>query len=177
MKIVELYSGETVRNRVKELAEAIKRDYPSDETLVCVCVLRGAVLFFSDLVKAMPDMDLRFDFVTLSSYENAVYSSGRVKLIADMRENVEGKNVIVVEDIVDSGHTVKYLRQYFESKKAKSCRIACLLDKPCNRQVDVTADYTAFVLDRDRYIVGYGLDAAQRYRNLDGVYEFIVEAT
>ena len=166
-----LYSEAEIRARVKELAQDIAKDYTDDKPILCVCVLRGAVMFYTDLVKELSDKHLIFDFVTLSSYENAMYSEGRIKLIQDLRESAEDRHVLVVEDIVDSGYTVAYLRKYFASKNALDVRIACLLDKPMTRKVDSKADYVAFTLQRDAFIIGYGLDCAQRYRNLNGIYE------
>ncbi|MDR2091548.1 MAG: hypoxanthine phosphoribosyltransferase [Clostridiales bacterium] len=170
MELQEIYGKETVRARIKELADEIKKWLPKNETLVCLCVLRGAIMFFVDLVRELEEYDVRLDFVSLVSYGDATSSSGKVTLLQDIRENVEGKRVLIVEDIVDSGYTLQYLKRFFSDKNVKEFKIACLLDKPC-RQVDVNADYTAFKLDSDRYVVGYGLDAAQKYRNLNGIYE------
>lgn len=168
-----MYSQEQIAKRVKELGKEITATYNDDKEVLCVCVLRGAVLFFSDLVKEIKNDKLIFDFVTLSSYESAMYSSGKIKLIHDLRESVEDRHVLVVEDIIDSGYTVEYLQKYFLSKNPLSLKIACLLDKPKSRVVPVTADFVAFTLDRSPFIIGYGLDVAQKYRNLDAIYEVI----
>ena len=174
----ELYSETCIRNRIKELAAEISKNYTDDKPVVCVCVLRGAVMFYTDLMKELRNDNLVYDFVTLSSYEHALVSggmttSGRVRLIQDLRENVEGKHVLVVEDIVDSGYTIEYLRTYFASKNPIDVKIACLLDKPMTRKVDAHADYIAFTLERPAFIIGYGLDSNQRYRNLPGIYEVV----
>lgn len=168
-----LYDESRIRARVKQLAAEICADYTDDKPILCVCILRGAVMFFTDLVKEMQGKNVMFDFVTLSSYENAMYTSGKVKLIQDLRASVEGRHVLVVEDIVDSGYTVDYIRRYFTSKNPIDVKIASLLDKPMTRKVDAYADYVAFTLERDSFIVGYGLDCEQLYRNLNGIYEVV----
>lgn len=173
LKMKLLYSEEDIRTRVKEVAAEIAADYTDDKPILCVCILRGAVMFFTDLVKELRGKNVMFDFVTLSSYENAMYSTGRVKLIQDLRETVEDRHVLVVEDIVDSGYTIDYIRKYFNSKNPIDVKIACLMDKPMTRKVDAYADYKAFTLESDAFIVGYGLDCGQLYRNLDGIYEVV----
>ena len=168
-----LYDEEQIRARVKQLAAEICADYTDDKPILCVCILRGAVMFFTDLVKEMQGKNVMFDFVTLSSYENAMYTSGKIKLIQDLRASVEDRHILVVEDIVDSGYTVDYIRRYFTSKNPLDVRIASLLDKPMTRKVDAYADYVAFTLERDSFIVGYGLACEQLYRNLNGIYEVV----
>ena len=175
MKLRLLYDKATVEKQIDRLAAEIKAWLPKDEEVVCFCVLRGAVMFFADLMRALEDYDnIIIDFIALSSYEDAVNSSGRVKLIQDIREDIRGKTVLILEDIIDSGHTIQYLRRFFASKNVKDLKIACLLDKPC-RKVEATADYTAFILPSDKFIVGYGLDANQKYRHLNGIYEMLAE--
>lgn len=171
LKLKRIYSQEQIAERVEDLAKKIISEYTDDEPILCVCVLKGAVMFFTDLVKALKGKDIMFDFVTLSSYDNAMYSSGKIKLIQDLREPVEGRHILVVEDIVDSGYTIDYIKKYFTSKNAIDVKIACLMDKPLSRKVDVYADYIAFTLDNEAFIVGYGLDCGQLYRNLDGIFE------
>lgn len=173
LKMRLLYGEDEIRERVKAVARQIAADYADDEPILAVCILRGAVMFFTDLVKEMQDKNVMFDFVTLSSYENAMYTTGRVKLIQDLRESVEDRHVLVVEDIVDSGYTIDYIRRYFESKNPKDVKVACLMDKPMTRKVDAHADYKVFTLERDAFIVGYGLDCGQLYRNLNGIYEVV----
>lgn len=168
-----LYGEEEIRSRVKALAAQICADYTDDKPILCVCVLRGAVMFFTDLVKEMAGKNVMFDFVTLSSYENAMYTTGRIKLIQDLRESVEDRHVLVVEDIVDSGYTIDYIRRYFSSKNPLDVKIACLMDKPMTRKVEAYADYKAFTLESDAFIIGYGLDCGQLYRNLNGIYEVV----
>lgn len=169
-KMKLIYTEEQIRARAAALGKEICEAYTDGAPILCVCVLRGAVMFFTDLMKEMKSLNVIYDFVTLSSYENAMYTSGRVKLIHDLRESVEGRHVLVVEDIVDSGYTVDYLRKYFYAKNPIDVKIACLLDKPLARKADAYADYVAFTLNEDKFIVGYGLDCAQVYRNLNGVY-------
>lgn len=173
LKMKLLYGEDEIRARVKATAREIAAGYTDDEPILAVCVLRGAVMFFTDLVKEMQDKNVIFDFVTLSSYENAMYSSGRVKLIQDLRESVEGRHVLVVEDIVDSGYTIDYIRRYFAAKKPLDVKVACLMDKPMTRKVDAYADYKVFTLEREAFIIGYGLDCGQLYRNLNGIYEVV----
>lgn len=176
-----VFSAEELNARIKELGAQITADLNDGKPIVCVCVLRGAVLFFADLMKYIDSDQVVFDFVTLCSYENALavggnmQTTGKIKLIQDMRESVEGKHVLVVEDIVDSGNTVAYLRQYFENKNAIDVKIACLLDKPMTRKVPVDVDYVAFTLERPAYIIGYGLDDDQKYRNLNAIYEVVTD--
>lgn len=173
-----LYCEDEIKRRVKTLGKEITESYTDGKPIVCVCVLRGAVMFFTDLMKEIDSENVVYDFVTLSSYESALVegtmtSTGRVKLIHDLRENVEGKHVLVVEDIVDSGYTVDYIRKYFATKNPLDIKIACLLDKPKSRKVPAKADYIAFSLDYSPYIIGYGLDSDQKYRNLNGIYEVV----
>lgn len=176
-----LFSENVIRERIAELGKKINAEYNDDKPIVCVCVLRGAVMFYTDLMKSIDNENVVYDFITLQSYESAMVegpsntmtTTGRVRLVQDLRMDVTGKHVLVVEDIVDSGHTIAYLRKYFEGKNALDVKIACLLDKPMSRKVDAPVDYIAFTLERPAYIIGYGLDADQRYRNLDGIYEVI----
>lgn len=174
-----LYDEATIRSRIKELAASIMEFYSRDDApIVCVCVLRGAVMFYTDLMKELKSDRVVFDFVTLSSYEQALIpgsmtTTGKVRLVQDLRESVTGKHVLVVEDIVDSGYTIQYLRAYFGSKDPLDVRIAALLDKPMTRKVDAAADYVAFTLERPAFIVGYGLDCDQKYRNMPGVFEVV----
>ncbi len=173
-----VFSREQIQERLVELGKEITAFYKDDKPIVCVCVLRGAVIFFADLIKHIDSDKVVCDFVTLQSYETAMevggmQTTGKIKLIQEMRESVKGKHVLVIEDIVDSGNTVNYLHEYFKGKEALDVKIACLLDKPMARKVEVKVDYIAFTLERPAYIIGYGLDDSQRYRNLDAIYEII----
>ena len=154
--------AETLQNRITALAAEIRQDVP-DEDLHLICVLKGAVMFLADLVRAMHGT-VTFDFMALSSYAGTT-SSGEVRLIKDLDYGLEGRNVIIVEDIVDTGLTLHYLQEILRARNPKSLRTACLLSKPSRRKIDVTVDYIGFTIE-DRFVVGYGLDYSEQYRNL-----------
>jgi hypoxanthine phosphoribosyltransferase len=150
---------------VARLATEIVRDLPG-EPVVLIGVLKGALFFTADLARALPDKtDARIDFIAVSSYGNATRSSGEVRLLKDTSESVEGKNVVIVEDIVDNGLTLSYLQELLGHRKPASLRSCVLLDKPYRRQVDVKVDYIGLTAP-DTFIVGYGLDYQEKYRNL-----------
>ena len=165
-KIRMFIPRDRIRKRVVELAKQIRRDFP-DEPLHLVGVLKGAVFFLSDLARAIPG-EVSFDFIAVSSYGKNTKSSGQVKLTRDLDSSIEGKTVIVVEDILDTGMTLQYLLRVFEQRKPKRLRIAVLLDKPERRIAAVHADYVGFSIPNE-FVVGFGLDYAERYRNLPGV--------
>lgn len=158
-----LYSEEQIQAKVKELGEVISRDYEGRNPLV-ICVLKGAFMFLSDLVKRI-DVPLEVDFMAVSSYGNSTKSSGVVKIIKDLDVTVEGRDVLIVEDIIDSGLTLSYLVDVLERRNALTVKIVTLFDKPARRTVGLDADYKGFVLP-DAFVVGYGLDYAEKYRNL-----------
>ena len=158
-----LMSEETLRKRVQELGAAISQDYAGKEILM-VGVLRGAFVFMADLARAIT-IPLAIDFMAVSSYGASTSSSGVVRIIKDFDENVEGKHILIVEDIIDSGLTLKYLYNQILSRKPASVKICTLLDKPERRKADVPVDYNGFSI-LDAFVVGYGLDYAERYRNL-----------
>lgn len=158
-----LISEEQLRVRTKELGKQITEDYKG-ESILAVCILKGAVLFMTDLIREI-DLDVMIDFMSVSSYGASTKSSGVVRILKDLDTAIEGKNVLIVEDIVDSGLTLKYLKDYLLGRKPKSLKICTLLDKPARRTADVTADYSGFEVG-DQFIVGYGLDYNQKYRNL-----------
>ena len=166
-----LLTEEQVEERIKKLAEDISRDYEG-ETVHLVCVLKGAVIFMCDLAKRIT-VPVTMDFMSVSSYGSATKSSGMVRLVKDLDEPLKDKNVIVVEDIVDSGRTLSYLLKVLGDREPKSIRLCTLLDKPERRVKDIKVDYTGFEIP-DEFVVGYGLDYDQRYRNLPyiGVVEF-----
>lgn len=153
---------EALRNRVTSLAQEIRRDVP-DEPVHLICVLKGAVMFLSDLVRSMEGV-VTIDFMALSSYAGTT-SSGEVRLIKDLDYGLEGRNVVIVEDIVDTGLTLHYLQEILRARNPKTLRTACLLSKPSRRKIDVTVDYVGFTIE-DRFVVGYGLDYSEQYRNL-----------
>ena len=158
-----LISEEQINQRIKELAKDLDRDYEGKKPLM-VCILKGSVLFFSELVKRM-SIRQEFDFMSVSSYGASTYSSGKVKMIKDLNSSIEGRHVILVEDIVDTGHTLSYLKQMLSERKPASLKICTLLDKKCRRTVELNADYHGFDID-DYFVVGFGLDYDEDYRNL-----------
>jgi hypoxanthine phosphoribosyltransferase len=161
-----LISDARVKGRLKQLAREIRRDFPT-EPLHLIGVLKGSVFFLTDLARELGG-EVSFDFLSVSSYGHGTDSTGEVKLIKDLDVSIEGKTVIVVEDILDTGLTLKYLLRFFEEKKPKHIRVVVLLDKIERRIADVHADYTGFVIPNE-FVVGYGLDFDERYRNLPDV--------
>ncbi|USK87193.1 hypoxanthine phosphoribosyltransferase [Peribacillus asahii] len=158
-----LITEEELQSKIKELAVQLESDY-QDKFPLAVGVLKGALPFMSDLLKRM-DTHLEMDFMDVSSYGNSTVSSGEVKIVKDLNASVEGRDVLIIEDIIDSGLTLSYLAELFRYRKAKSVRIVTLLDKPTGRKVDIKPDYAGFIVP-DAFVVGYGLDYAERYRNL-----------
>jgi hypoxanthine phosphoribosyltransferase len=161
-----LISGSQIQKKIREMALRIRRDFP-EEPLHLVGVLKGAVFFLSDLARQIPG-EVSFDFIAVSSYGKETKSSGQVKLTRDLDANIEGKTVIVVEDILDTGLTLEYLLRVFEQRKPKQLRVAVLLDKHERRIAAVRADYVGFTIPNE-FVVGYGLDYSERYRNLPHV--------
>lgn len=158
-----LFSKEQLAKRIKELAAQLDKDYAS-KTPLMVAILKGSVMFFTDLIREMT-LPLEIDFMSISSYGSGVKSSGEVKMIKDLDNKIEGKDVIIVEDIVDSGYTMKYLTHLLEARNPSSIKICALLDKPSRRETDVAVDYKGFEIGNE-FVVGYGLDYAARYRNI-----------
>lgn len=161
-----LLSSARIQRRIAEMGRQIRRDFPS-ERLHLVGVLKGAVFFLCDLARAIPG-DVSFDFIAVSSYGKDTRSSGQVKLAKDLDASIEGRTVIVVEDILDTGMTLQYLLRVFEQRKPKRLCVAVLLDKPERRVAAVQADYVGFTIPNE-FVVGFGLDYAERYRNLPEV--------
>lgn len=158
-----MINQEEILAKAEEIGHRITEDFKGEE-VVLVGILRGAVLWMADIMKNV-DLDMTIDFMAVSSYGAATKSSGVVKINKDLDTDIDGKNVIIVEDIVDSGVTLNYLKGYFESRGASCIRICTLLDKPEGRRIEIDVDYIGFTVD-DRFIVGYGLDFDQKYRNL-----------
>lgn len=154
---------EELKKRVAELGAEISKDYKG-ESILAICVLKGAVLFMSDLIREL-NVETKIDFMAVSSYGASTESTGVVRILKDLDFNIEGENVIIVEDIIDSGLTLKYLKEYLMARNPKSLKICTLLDKPERRVADVKADYIGFSIE-NKFIVGYGLDYNQMYRNL-----------
>ena len=159
-----LYSEAEVQQRVRELGEQITRDYRDKENVILVCILRGSYMFLADLSRAI-DLPLSVDFMVASSYGKGTSSSGNIEIKKDLSDSIEGANVILVEDILDSGNTLAYLSRLLSTRNPASVSIVTLLDKPARRTKAIQADYTGFVVP-DEFVVGYGLDYAERYRNL-----------
>jgi hypoxanthine phosphoribosyltransferase len=158
-----LITEDEIRRRAAEIGRSISEDFAGEEVLV-VGILKGAVMWMSDVIKHI-SLPVRMDFMAVSSYGSSTKSSGVVRILKDLDNAIEGKNVIIVEDIVDSGVTLNYLREHLRSRGPKSLRICALLDKPAGRRAAVRVDYIGFTVE-DVFIVGYGLDVNQRYRNL-----------
>ena len=155
-----------IQKRIREMAKAIRADFPT-EPLLLLGVLKGAVLFLADLARQIPG-EVTFDFIAVSSYGKDSRTSGQVKLNKDIDSSIGGKTVIVVEDILDTGLTLRYLLNILRQRKPKNLRVAVLLDKVDRRLTDVQADYVGFPIPNE-FVVGYGLDYAERYRNLPDV--------
>jgi len=158
-----MISQEEIQQRAIEIAAEITEDYKGESVLL-VGILRGAVPWMVDVMKHI-DLDVEIDFMAVSSYGAATKSSGVVKINKDLDSDIEGRHVIIVEDIVDTGITLQYLTGYLENRKPKSIKICALLDKPARRRADVYGDYVGFSVE-DKFIVGYGLDFNQKYRQL-----------
>ena len=158
-----LASEDDIRARIEELGARITEDY-KDKEPVFVGVLKGCFLFMADLVRAC-DVRCTVDFMVVSSYGAGTISSGAVEIVKDLSHDIAGRDVIIVEDILDSGNTLSYLKRYMNAREPASIRIVTLLDKPDRRTADVEADYIGFTIP-DAFVVGYGLDYDQRYRNL-----------
>jgi hypoxanthine phosphoribosyltransferase len=162
-----LLDAKTIHTRVLELAAEIEKDYPAGEEIHLVCVLKGGFMFLADLVRAMsPRVSL--DFIAVSSYGKGTKSSGEVRMLKDLDSGLQGRHIVIVEDIVDTGLTLIYLQEILRARSPKTLRTACLLSKPSRRQVDVTVEYIGFTIE-DRFVVGYGLDYAEKYRNLSHI--------
>ena len=158
-----LLSEHQIDEKVKEIGAAISKDFEGKDVLL-VGILKGSVVFMADLMRAIT-IPVAIDFMSVSSYGNSSKSTGVVKIVKDLQDDLSGKDVIVVEDILDSGRTLSYLKKHIEAKGANSISIVTLLDKPDRRVVDVYPNYTGFNVP-DEFVVGYGLDFAEKYRNL-----------
>lgn len=162
-----LITKEEIAAKVKEVAARITEDYKG-ESVLFVCILKGSVHFYSDLTREI-DLPLTMDFMAISSYGAGTTSSGEVKMLKDLDKTINGKHVIIVEDIIDSGNTLSYLKRLLSSRQPASIKICTLLDKPSRRKVDLTPDYCCFTIP-DEFVVGYGLDYDELYRNEKEIY-------
>lgn len=165
-----LFSADQIAARVAELGAQIRADHPHD-TLTVICVLKGSSLFMADLVRAIPG-DVRLEFLGVASYHGGTSSSGAVQITQDLRASIEGQCCLIVEDIVDTGLTMDYLLRTLAVRGPKSVKVVSLLDKPGNREIEVAVDYVGFTIP-DEFVVGYGLDLGELYRNLPYVAVYV----
>lgn len=165
-KVEVLISKQELEERISKLADEISKDYEGRD-ITFICVLKGGVVFLVDLMRKVRQ-NVFISFMDVSSYGDGTESSGHIKIDMDLDESIEGKDVLIVEDIVDSGRTLSHLKNLLLSRQPRSLKLCALLDKPERRVVDLKADYVGFTIP-DKFVVGYGLDYAQRYRNLDFV--------
>ncbi len=170
-RVEVLFNKEKIKSRVIELAAKIEEDYSGD--VFVIGILKGACVFASDLIREI-DRNIQLDFISVSSYGKNTTTSGVVKLIKDLDNDIQGKDVIIVEDIVDTGLTLAYLKKLLTQRKPKSIKICTLLDKKCRRESEVSIDYVGFEID-DFFVVGYGIDYAEKYRNLPYIGHVIME--
>lgn len=159
-----LIDEQTIYKRIDELAKQIEKDY-GDEELVCICILKGSFPFIWELGKRIYKNNITFEFMEVSSYGSYFETSGKINIKKDISCDITGKNILIIEDIIDTGTTLNYLKEYLESKSPKSLKIATLLDKPSRRIIDVPVDYIGFSIE-DKFVLGFGLDLDQNYRNL-----------
>ncbi|MEZ0344816.1 MAG: hypoxanthine phosphoribosyltransferase [Caldimicrobium sp.] len=167
----EIFTPEEIQKKVKELASTIERDFKG-KPLVIIGTLKGAFIFLADLVRNLKRKELEIDFVRVKSYGYSDATSGEVVITKDVELTLEGKNVVIVEDIVDTGLTLDFLIKHLTLHKPESIKICALIDKRERRKVEVKIDYVGFILERG-FLVGYGLDYAEKYRHLPGIYEVI----
>ncbi len=158
-----LITREEIAERVKAIAREIIDDF-GNEDITMICILRGSCYFFADLTRELPNY-VNLEFMSVSSYGSGATSSGEVRIIKDVSGPIEGKNVIVVEDIIDTGYTLSYLKRILTERRPKNLKICSLLDKPSRREAEIEGDYIGFTVPNE-FVVGYGLDYAQKYRNL-----------
>jgi hypoxanthine phosphoribosyltransferase len=161
-----LIERDQIAQRVKELGAQISQDY-AGKSILMIGILRGSVIFFSDLIREI-DCDVVIDFISVSSYGSSHKTTGEVRMLKDVDEAIDGKEVIIVEDIVDTGLTLQYLKKVLSSRNPASLKVCCLLDKPERRRVEISADYVGFTIPNE-FVVGYGFDYAQKYRNLKDI--------
>lgn len=164
-KIEEIISTSELSKKIKEIAAAIREDFSTSEALVFVGILRGSMIFLADLLRSVNLVNATVDFMFISSYGNELNSSGNVKIIKDLEENITNKDVIIVEDIVDTGLTLQAVVTLLQQRNPKSLKVCALLNKPSKRKVSCYIDYVGFNIE-DYFVVGYGIDYAQKYRSL-----------
>lgn len=159
-----LIDEHTIYKRIDELAKQIEKDYINKE-LICICILKGSFPFTWELSKRIKKDNITFEFMEISSYGNELETSGKINVKKDISCDISGKNILIIEDIIDTGTTLSYLVEYLNAKNPKSLKIATLLSKPSRRIVDVPVDYVGFTIE-DKFVLGFGLDLEQKYRNL-----------
>jgi len=162
-EIKVLIDEKKLQERIYEMAKQIEEEYKGKE-ITFICILKGSVFFTMDLAKKI-DGDVRLEFIRVSSYGEGTESTGEIKMKLDLKDSIQGKDVIVIEDIIDTGRTLSYLIEYLKMKKPNSVKLCSLLDKPARRTIDVKVDYTGFEIP-DKFVIGYGLDWDEKYRNL-----------
>ena len=158
-----LIDEEKLQKRVDEIADQIQKEYKGRE-IILICILKGSIFFTVDLARRIKG-DVKIEFIRVSSYNDGTESSGEIKMKLDLKDSIQGKDVIVIEDIIDTGRTLSYLIEYLKMKRPNSVKLCALLDKPERRVIDVKVDYTGFQIP-DKFVIGYGLDFDERYRNL-----------
>lgn len=161
-----LLTNDQIQRRIAEMGEELTQAYAGCD-LVCICILKGATPFFSDIIRCI-DLPLHVDFMSISSYGNATKSSGVVRILKDLDRDIVGRHVLVIEDIIDTGLTLSFLKENLVARGAESLRVCTLLDKPSRRKTQLVPDYCGFEVE-DKFVVGYGLDYAERYRNLPDI--------
>ena len=161
-----LFSKQEIQERVKQLGETLAHDY-QDKKPIMICILKGSLVFFADLIREM-DIPLEIEFLATSSYGNSATSSGEVKVVKDTDKSLENRHVVLVEDIIDTGLTLSFLKNMLERRNPASLKICTLLDKPERRKLQINADYTGFNIP-DKFVIGYGLDYSQNYRNMPDI--------
>jgi hypoxanthine phosphoribosyltransferase len=159
-----LLTEDTIQRRIREVGAEIVRDHPKGAEIHLVCVLKGGFMFLSDLVRAM-EANVTMDFMAVSSYGKGTTSSGEVRVLKDLDSTLQGRHVVIVEDIVDTGLTLKYMQEILHARGPQTLKTACLLSKPARRKVQVPVEYIGFEIE-DKFVVGYGLDFAEQYRHL-----------
>lgn len=174
-KIETMISRKKVEMRIKELANTIQKDYENmvEEDVLIVGLLKGSVIFLSDLIKEL-NFAVKIDFMSVSSYGGGTESSGVVKILKDLDFDVKGKKLLIIEDIIDTGLTLKYVKEFLAAKGAAEIKVCTLLDKPERRKADIQGDYVGFTIP-DHFVVGYGLDYNQKYRNLPYIGKVVFE--
>ena len=172
-RIEELISADELADKVKELGARIEAEYAEADEIILVGLLRGSTVFLADLARVI-DLDAKIDFMVVSSYGNSMDSSREVKIKKDMEEDIRGKHVILVEDIIDTGYTLERVREFLLLREPASLKICTLLDKPDRREVEVPVDYVGYTIP-DVFVIGYGIDYAQKHRNLPYVGKVVME--